>query len=375
MNKLKMKKITVNLKRLTDNTYDIIIGEDVTGYLAENLPARQLAYSYAIITDSNVEKLYGKNIYDKLKDLLPVVEIVSFPAGEQNKNRHYKEMIEDIMLANNFGRDSAVIAVGGGVVGDIAGFVAATYCRGIPHVQVPTSLVACVDSSVGGKTAVDTPHGKNLIGSFHQPSRVIIDVNTLDTLPVKEMQEGMAEVIKYGVIYDPELFSLVEENINSVYDHNKEILSAIIEKSCKIKAKVVEQDEKESDLRKILNFGHTIGHAIENLTSYRISHGRAISIGMILEGEIAKKLGNWGDKEQDRLKNLISISGLPVESDEQLDADSVINAMKLDKKSRKGGIEMALPEGIGKMNRGKSGYGIKVDENLIREVLKPLLKN
>lgn len=364
-----MKKITVNLRKYTDDSYDIVIGKDITGNLTEFLSTKIPAHSYAIITDSNVEELYGRKLYDDIKSHLPVVEIISFPAGEQNKNRHYKEMIEDIMLTNNFGRDSAVIAVGGGVVGDISGFVAATYCRGIPHIQIPTSLVACVDSSVGGKTAVDTPHGKNLIGAFHQPLKVIIDVSTLDTLPGKEMQEGMAEVIKYGVIYDSELFSIIEESIDDIYNRDMDILTEIIERSCRIKAQVVEQDEKETDLRKILNYGHTIGHAIENISSYRLSHGRAISIGMILEGMISVKLGYLGSGSAARIKKLIEKAGLPTQLTEKIDPEMVINTMKLDKKSRKGAIEMALPSDTGSMKRGSSGYGIKVDENIIREVL------
>lgn len=368
-----MKKITVNLRKYMDDSYDIVIGKDITGDLTEFLSTKIPAHSYAIITDSNVEELYGRKLYDNIKSHLPVVELISFPAGEQNKNRHYKEMIEDIMLAHNFGRDSAVIAVGGGVVGDMSGFVAATYCRGIPHIQLPTSLVACVDSSVGGKTAVDTPHGKNLIGAFHQPLKVIIDISTLGTLPGKEMQEGMAEVIKYGVIDDSELFSIIEKNIDDIYNHDTDILTEIIERSCRIKAQVVEQDEKETDLRKILNYGHTIGHAIENLSSYRLSHGRAISIGMVLEALISVKIGYLGSDSAARIKKLIEKAELPTELTEKIDPEMIINTMKLDKKSRKGAIEMALPSDIGNMKRGSSGYGIKVEEDIIREVLSSYL--
>jgi len=364
-----MKEINVNLKRYLDNSYKIMIGNNILDLITDDLAASTPAHSYAIITDSNVEELYGRKIYDLLKPVLPVVDMISFPAGEENKNRKYKEMIEDRLLAGSFGRDSAIIAVGGGVVGDLAGFVSATYCRGIPHIQIPTSLVACVDSSVGGKTAVDTQWGKNLIGAFHQPWKVYIDISTLKTLSRKEMQEGMAEVIKYGVISDPELFLLIENEIDSIYDFNEDILTRTIEKSCSIKAAVVEKDEMESDLRKILNFGHTIGHAVENLSSYNLSHGRAISIGMVLEGKIASLLGIWNDEDLERLTRLIRKAGLPTTTTGKLDPERMINAMKLDKKSRKGSIEMALPDSIGSMRKESSGYGIKIEENIIRQVL------
>lgn len=367
-----MKKITVNLRQVTDNSYDIIIGDNITEYLRKLLVTTPPAHSYAVITDSNVEVLYGKKIYDLLDSSLPVVELISFPAGEENKNRHYKEIIEDIMLGNNFGRDSAVIAVGGGVVGDLAGFVAATYCRGIPHIQVPTSLVACVDSSVGGKTAVDTPNGKNLIGAFHQPWMVLIDIDFLDTLPDRELQEGLAEVIKYGVISDPELFSLVEDNTEAVFNRDKELLTQIIERSCSIKANVVEKDEKESDLRKILNFGHTVGHVIENLSSYSISHGRAISAGMVVEGLISVKLGFMDKSDVLRIQELLRKCGLPTTTVPEIDTDQVLNAMKLDKKARKGAVEMTLPESIGKMKQTTSGYSIRVEDDLVKEVLNSL---
>jgi 3-dehydroquinate synthase len=269
------------------------------------------------------------------------------------------------MLKHKVGRDGAVIALGGGVVGDVAGYVSATYNRGIPYIQVPTTLVACVDSAVGGKTGVDTPHGKNLIGAFHQPWRVYIDVNTLKTLPENEIRGGLAEVIKYGVIKDEKFFGFLEKNIKRVFSFNTGALIHIVKRSCEIKGEVVELDEKESNLRKILNFGHTIGHAIENLSGYKISHGEAISMGMVAEGKIAVELGLWQKDELERLISLLKRAGLPVNLPTTLDLKQMMDTMKLDKKARGGKIEMVLPRRIGEMAKINGSYGIKIEEGIM----------
>ena len=290
-----MGNIKVNLKKTEDKSYDIVIEEGVLGQIPSLLKEAGLGHKFAIITDSTVELLYGAALSEEFIKNDLANKIITFPAGEQNKNRDTKAWIEDQMLEDKFGRDSVVIALGGGVVGDIAGYVAASYTRGLSYVQIPTTLVACVDSSIGGKTAVDTVHGKNLIGAFHQPWAVYIDVNTLLTLNEKEIREGLAEVIKYGVISDDNLFSFLEENMHLIFSYDKQALTHIIKRGCEIKAQVVEKDEKESNLRKILNFGHTIGHAVENLSDYKISHGGAISIGMVAEGKLAVEMGLWNE--------------------------------------------------------------------------------
>lgn len=363
-----MSTVRVSLKQETDSSYNIKIGsgmfEDFVSELAEN----PIAYSYVIITDSNVRGLYG----EKLKTLVDAISektlLIDFPAGEKQKNREIKAQIEDRMLEAGFGRDSAVIALGGGVVGDLAGYVASTYTRGVPYIQVPTSLVACVDSSIGGKTAIDTPHGKNLIGSFYQPESVIIDVDTLKTLGPEEIREGLAEVIKYGIIADYDLFELIEERCDDIFALDIDLLSTIIEKCCRIKGEVVENDEKESNLRKILNYGHTIGHAIENHSNYTLTHGNSISIGMMLEGRIAVNLGIWNEEGLERIKSVFLKAGLPVEIPFDADTEKLISSMKIDKKSRGGVIEMCLPEAIGKIYRIDGKYSLKIDDTAIREV-------
>lgn len=364
-----MERIKIDLKKTEDESYDILIGEGLLKRIPLDLKKERLAHSYVIITDSTVAHLYGEKLLKGFKRQDLKAHLIPFPAGEEHKNRETKAMLEDEMLRLKMGRDSAVIALGGGVVGDVAGFVAATYNRGIPYVQVPTTLVACVDSSIGGKTAVDTPYGKNLIGAFHQPKGVYIDVRTLGTLPESEIREGLAEVIKYGVIRDEELFGFLEENVTLVFSFDTDVLTHIIKRSCEIKGRIVELDEKESNLRKILNFGHTIGHAVESLSDYRVSHGRAISIGMVAEGKIALEMGLWKRGEFNRLTSLLKKAGLPTEFPSSLNVDRIIETMKLDKKARSGKIEMVLPKRLGDMAEIDGSYGIRVEEGLISGIL------
>jgi 3-dehydroquinate synthase len=366
-----MEKVKVNLKRVEDKSYEILIGEGILGQIPLDLGKNNLAHSYAIITDSRVASLYGEELLEQFKVAGLSTHLISFPAGEEHKNRETKAMLEDEMLKLKMGRDSAIIALGGGVVGDVAGFVAATYSRGIPYVQAPTTLVACVDSSIGGKTAIDTGYGKNLVGAFHQPFRVYIDVRTLRTLTETELREGLAETIKYGVIKDVKLFEFLEEKVEEVFSFNFDVLIHIIKRGCQIKGEVVELDEKESNLRKILNFGHTIGHAIENLSDYRISHGKAISMGMVAEGRIATEMGLWRGDELERLALLLTRAGLPTEISDSLDINRLMDRMKLDKKARGGKIEMALPGKLGEMAAVDGSYGIKVEEGLISSILSP----
>ncbi len=361
--------IDVNIKGSQALSYQIEIGKGLFDKLAKELREKELAYRYAVVSDSNVSKLY----YDKLEQALRNEDLssllITIPAGEQSKNRKNKEFIEDTMLKNAMARDSAIIALGGGVVGDIAGFVAATYNRGIPYIQYPTSLVACVDSSIGGKTAIDTEYGKNLIGSFYQPVKVYIDLETLKTLKKQEITEGLAEVIKYGIIYDEDFFHYIEKNLSGILNYDTEVLSNIVSRSCEIKGYVVENDEKESNLRKILNFGHTIGHAVEQLSNYKITHGNAISIGMVIEARVAVELGILDRIYANEISEIFSLAGLPTVLPDIIDKSKITSIMKLDKKARKGNIEFAIPSKIGTMHTENGSYGIKIDENIIDKVI------
>lgn len=368
--------------RTVGGSYPIKIGEGNELFL---LAAREMAAvsgvsRWAVITDSTVEeKLINgiKYLVNRMKKIeaggqpLPP-KLFSFPAGEESKNRETKSRIEDEMFRAGFGRDSGIIALGGGVVGDLAGFVAATYCRGVPYVQIPTTLVACVDSAVGGKTGVNTPAGKNLIGAFHQPLAVYADISLLSTLPARQMSEGAAEVIKYGVIKDAELFEFLEKNITALLKKDPETVAHVIEKSCRIKADVVEKDEKERDLRKILNFGHTVGHAVEKLSGYTVSHGEAVAIGMVKEAEIAVSMGLLPREDAERIKKLVEAAGLPSTVsawlDGQMTAGRLFETMKLDKKARAGTVEMALPRRIGEMATVDGRHGITVEESVLQAV-------
>jgi 3-dehydroquinate synthase len=275
-------------------------------------------------------------------------------------------------LAKGYGRDSTIIALGGGVVGDLAGFVAATFMRGIPVVQVPTTLVAMIDASVGGKTAVDTPAGKNLVGSFHPPAAVLVDPQLLATLPLRELRAGFAEALKHGVIAD-------EPYLNSVAASAPALLSAegsksdsmlsLIVPSIEIKAEIVSRDEREEGLRRILNFGHTIGHAVELVSGYSLIHGEAVAIGMALESELAEQIGVAQTGTAAAVCRALRSAGLPTSLPAGSDGDAVMEAMRADKKGRSGKMQLALPLRIGAMAGADSGWTVSVSDDQLREVL------
>jgi 3-dehydroquinate synthase len=298
--------------------------------------------------------------------------VLTIPAGESNKTREAWARLTDELLAKGHGRDSAIIALGGGVVGDLAGFVAATFMRGIPVVQVPTTLVAMIDASIGGKTAVDTPAGKNLVGSFHPPAAVLVDPQLLGTLPLRELRAGFAEAVKHGVIAD-------EPYLDSVAASAPELLSAegtksdsmlsLIVPSIEIKAEIVSRDEREEGLRKILNFGHTIGHAVELVSGYSLLHGEAVAIGMALEGELAERIGLARAGTAAAITGALASAGLPTSLPAVLDGGAVMEAMRADKKGRSGKMQLALPLRIGTMAGADSGWTVSVSDDQLREVL------
>ncbi|MEK6983297.1 MAG: 3-dehydroquinate synthase [Nanoarchaeota archaeon] len=343
-----MDTVGVNLRKELDYSYDILIGEGLLDNLAEELIQKPMANVYAIITDSAIEKIYGEKILKKFQTKKIHAHLIAFTAGEESKNRKTKEEIENKMLMLSMGRDTCIIALGGGVVGDLAGFVAATYMRGIPYIQVPTTLLAMVDSSIGGKAAVDTKHAKNAIGAFYQPKKVIIDLNFLKTLPKKELINGLAELIKHALIKDKDFFHFIEKNIDKILNYDLEILKLAVKRSCEIKTGVVEEDEKEKGLRRILNYGHTIGHAIETALNYKISHGEAIAIGMSYAAKLSAKMGFLHEGSMIRQNNLLQYIGLPHKlSHHKLKPKKILDCIHYDKKIMDGRINFVLLESIG----------------------------
>jgi 3-dehydroquinate synthase len=340
-----MEKVKVELGQ---RSYDIVIESGILDGIGEALKGFKFSPNIAVISNPTVYELYGEKVTDSLKasGFNPIV--VTIPDGEEYKSLLWVEYIYGELLKHRLDRKSVIVALGGGVIGDIAGFAASTYMRGIAFVQVPTTLLAQVDSSVGGKTGVNHALGKNMIGTFWQPSLVWIDVDTLKTLPRKEFLAGLSEVIKYGVIWDEEFFSFLEKNKQEILNLNKEALTHIIRRSCEIKAEVVSKDEREAGLRSILNYGHTIGHAVETVTGYTdYLHGEAVAIGMHLEAKLSEALGIMDEAQVLRIKAIIEDYGLPYALPADIDKDGMLRAMELDKKALAGTLRFTLPEKIG----------------------------
>jgi len=349
--------------------YEIRIGAGLLEALGSDLARRCPAHRYALISDSNVAPLYADRVLASCQTAPGGAQLFVFPAGEENKTREQWIRLSDDLLDGGFGRDSAVIALGGGVTGDLAGFVAATFLRGLPLVQLPTSLLAMIDSSVGGKTGVDTPAGKNLIGSFHQPDLVLADTDTLRTLPLAELRSGLAEAVKHGAIADGEYLDWIEAHAGSIFDLRSDALGKLIQRSVEIKARVVEADEREGGLRKILNFGHTVGHALEALSGFRLLHGEAVAIGMVVEAEIGERLEVTRGGTADRLRTVLARCGLPVRVPMDLTTSGIIEMTRLDKKSRAGRVEYALIREPGSPARRNGGYAVPVEDAAVRDAI------
>ena len=331
--------------------YPIFVGHDILGELGPRCRDLALGRQVALVSDEIVAARYLQPAAESLCAAgFEVLEIV-YAGGEEAKNLHGAEGIFTQMIAAGFDRGAWVVALGGGVVGDMAGFVASTYLRGVPYVQVPTTIVAQVDSSIGGKTGVNHALGKNLIGTFHQPRLVLADTNALHSLPKRERVAGMAEVVKHGLIRDAELFAFLEEHLEEVVDMAlvPEILDWLIGRNVEIKAEVVAADEKEQGLRAILNYGHTIGHAIEAATDYgRYRHGEAIILGLIAAGEIACREGFWPEAERQRQDALLERLGVP-EGLAEVEAERILTCAKADKKRVDGRLRFVLGRRIGEV--------------------------
>jgi 3-dehydroquinate synthase len=342
-----MEYMRVNLERSCNDSYRIFVGEGIV----EDLGLIPKVYNdvdrYVIITDSDVNPLYGKKIKEKLQESVLPVDIIEIPAGESSKSMGIVLDVVGQLIKLNASRKSLLIALGGGVVGDLTGFVASIYKRSIPYVQIATTLLAQVDSSVGGKTGIDLPEGKNLLGTFYQPKAVFIDLSFLKTLSDRDFKNGLAEIIKYGIIGDKEMFELLEGERVAIVERRTALMKSLVERACKIKAAIVEVDEKEGDLRRILNFGHTLGHAMEAASNYRLSHGEAVAIGMVSAAKISYKLHHLDERSCKRIVGVIRQYGLPTRIPTGFTTQQIFGFMASDKKVVGGQLHFVLIKEIG----------------------------
>ena len=367
-----MGTVHVELKKTVDDSYEIEVGRSLADRLARDLE-RGLAGSlrrFALITDSNVEHLYAEPIRDRLLAAGFEGEIFTFPAGEKNKTRETKAGIEDRMLEAGYRRDCFVLAVGGGVVSDLAGFLAGTYGRGVPFINYATTLLAAADASVGGKTAVDTPLATNLIGLFNQPKKVYIDIDCWSTLPAREISSGMAETIKHACLADGEFFEYLETETENILNGSDKACEQMARKNCEIKYRVVMKDEREAGLREVLNLGHTVGRAIETLSGYRLLHGEAVAIGLCAAYALSVYLGYATEEDAARVRNLLKRAGLPVGIPGYIDREELVRKLYTDKKVRNGRLRFVIPKGIGGIVEFRPGvFAEEVSEETARMIV------
>lgn len=357
--------------RTQSRSYPIHFSEEPAGRTLDAVFKTHSGRKIGLVTDTHLAAHYRADIQKAFRKAGLAPHLVVLPAGEKSKNRRVKEKIEDYFLENRFDRKSLLVALGGGVVGDLAGYTASTFFRGIDFIQIPTSLLAMVDSSVGGKTGVDTPHGKNLIGSFHQPAEVRVNLGFLKTLPEKNFLEGLGEVLKAGFIKSRSLANFLAANRDAVLKRETKALSHIIKASLEVKRDVVGKDEKETGgLRRILNYGHTIGHAVELLARFKVAHGFCVAIGMSAEARLAVKLGILKDSARLEMDALIASYGLPLAIPKNLDPNGLVDAMLLDKKSTDGKIQFSLCSEIGRMESAGGSYSVAAPKKLILGVLR-----
>lgn len=334
---------------LGERSYPISIGRGLLNQIGQDLSNLNIAKRYAVISDEHVAGLYGGQLMESLTGAGVAAELITFPRGEESKNLQTISMLASTLAQRGFDRKDGLIALGGGVTGDITGFLASIYMRGIPFIQVPTTLLAQVDSSVGGKTGVDIPEGKNLVGTFYQPKAVYIDIDVLQTLPEEELLGGLAEVIKYGIINDSDFFYFLKNNRQQILELDQDVITDTIARCCEIKAWVVEQDEREGGLRRILNYGHTIGHAIEAASGYTLIHGLAIAMGMCIAAKLAVRTGCLQQNDAEQIIELIRDYGMPTSIPPKMDRQQIKGYFKTDKKTVGGRVFFVLPTKIGEV--------------------------
>jgi 3-dehydroquinate synthase len=359
--------------RLAPLGYPIVVERGALARAAHVAWETAPGHAAAVIADETVAAHHLMALLEPLEAAGYARAIVlTVPPGEHHKTRESWARLTDALLAAGCGRDTTIVALGGGVIGDLAGFVAATFLRGVPVVQLPTTLLAMVDASVGGKTGVDTPAGKNLVGAFHQPAAVIIDPEVLATLPGRALRAGMAEVIKHGVIADSAYLDEVEAalpELDAMARRGDDRLAALVARSVEIKGAVVARDEREQGERRILNFGHTIGHAVEAASGWTLQHGEAVAIGMVVEADIAGRLGLADGDVAERVRRVVHRAGLPAAVPRELDEGALLALTHADKKAAAGRVRYALPARVGAMAGADEGWSVIVDEELVRDAI------
>jgi 3-dehydroquinate synthase len=325
-----------------------------------------------VVSDARVARLYGRRFVQRLARRGVEASLLTFPSGEKSKTRETKARLEDRLVAMGVGRDTVVVALGGGVTCDLAGFLAATWHRGVPVVAIPTTLLAMVDAALGGKTAVDLPGGKNLVGAFHQPASLWADLSVLRTLPARTYRAGLAEAVKTAAACDARLFRRLEGEVAPLLRRDKRVLSGMVARCLALKGEVVALDEREAGRRAILNFGHTAAHAIEAATGYRIPHGDAVAIGLVAESRLAIRITGFPEAEAGRIEALLRAFGLPVRPPRGLDPGRLASALHRDKKTRRGVVRCVLPERLGAMPQ-RSDPSVAVDATV--DLLPFLVRN
>jgi 3-dehydroquinate synthase len=363
-----MRAVAVSLG---NRSYSIYVGSGLLSALGRFCAEHELGRRCAVVSDDNVARLYAKPVLAALRSAGFDPLLICAPHGETSKSLKMIQAGCDQLAAHRLERKSFIVALGGGVVGDLAGFLAAIYLRGIPFVQAPTTLLAQVDSSVGGKVGVNLKAGKNLVGAFHQPRFVLCDLSTLDSLPPREFRAGLAEVIKYGIISDAPLFERLERDMPRLLRRDARVLADVVARCCELKAEVVRQDETETGLRAILNFGHTIGHAIENISGYgKYLHGEAISIGQAAAAKLSVELAGLPAEDAERIEKLLIRAGLPAAIALSAPARArLMAAMRLDKKVSAGKVKFVLARRI-----GRAEPGFEVPPGLLEKVLTPSVR-
>ncbi|MEN8376889.1 MAG: 3-dehydroquinate synthase [Gemmatimonadota bacterium] len=368
-----MTRVRIDTPPVPAGSYDVLIEAGAFERLATLIAEIVSARHFAVISDAVVADLLGERVRKDLEDAGFTAELVRFPAGEQQKNRDSWGSVIDAVAGRGLGRDGCVVAVGGGVTGDLAGFVAASFMRGVPVIQVPTTLLSMVDASVGGKTGLDTPLGKNMIGAFHQPAAVIVDPRTLASLPADHFRAGLAEAVKHGAITDEPYLDWIVANAGPVGEHDEGALEELIRRSVEIKAAIVSADPTEQGPRQALNFGHTFAHALETWTGYRTLHGFAVGVGMVAAAEVGERAGITAPGTTDRLREALEPLHVPVRPTGVVPAERILDLARLDKKSREGRIRYTLLARLGQVARGSGGgWSVPLEDDLVAGVLRDL---